>query len=138
MILRISFFFKIFVAIMGFLIFLVGLIHLCCNSFGTFKIDGVKTQGQFVVSFIAIFLLFTGLATIVGPFIGFIPFPIVKRFGNMFNPKVLIPWFLIHGLICLFMTGFLGFFIALLCFLTVIIAIVAIFFAIYDDGDDSD
>jgi len=51
------------------------------NGFGKFKIHGIDTQGQAICSFVAIILLFSGFATAVSPFIGYIPFPIIRRFG---------------------------------------------------------
>ncbi|ELP93080.1 hypothetical protein EIN_053150 [Entamoeba invadens IP1] len=137
-VLNVSLFFRIWVAFIGLLIFLTGLIHLCCNGFGSFKISGVNTQGAIVCSIVALIMLLSGLCTLLSPFLGYIPFPVIRRFGSFFSPYVVIPWFFIHGVVCLFMTGIFGLIVAIFCFITVVVSIVGIFFSFFAGQDDEE
>ncbi|EDS89056.1 hypothetical protein EHI_066760 [Entamoeba histolytica HM-1:IMSS] len=121
---------------MGLMIFLTGLIHLCANPFGSLHVKGIVTQGAAVVSIVALLLLLTGICTLVSPFFGFIPFPIIRKFGSAFSPYVVIPWFVVHGFVCLFMTGVFGCIVGIFCFITVIISVIGIFFSFYQSSDD--
>ena len=83
---------------------LVGILHFAFNGLLDVSFSGVVTQGSFVTLITGILLLLTGACTILAPILGYSPFPIAKRLGSYYSPAVVIPWFVVHGIICLFMT----------------------------------
>ena len=117
---------------------LTAIIHFAENGLPDIHFSGVQTQYGFVALMVAIVMLLTGLCTILAPFLGYIPFPVARRLGTYYSPFVVIPWFLIHGILCLFMTGWFGLVVAIFCFLTVVFSIVGIFFKFFASGDDEE
>ncbi|KAL7714336.1 hypothetical protein QTN25_008114 [Entamoeba marina] len=96
---------------------------------------GIDTLEEEACSVAQTLMMVFGLFSVFAPFIGYIPFPYFEKFGHIFNPKLLIPWFFIHGLLCLFMTGYIGLITGILCFITTGLGIVGIFRSFYDSQE---
>ena len=135
---NITLFFRIWIAFMGLLLFLVPLIHFIANGFGDFNLSGIQTQDFIVTSMMGLLMFVSYICTILSPFFGYIPFPLIRRFGYFFSPQVVIPWFAVHGCICLFMTGYFGLVVAIFCFITVILGIAGIFLKFFSSVSDDE
>ena len=138
---ELALFYRLWNAVMGILIFLTGLLHLCLNlnANDTFFIRGTQSNGFVFLILLAIFLMIAGIATIIFPFVGYIPVNFFGVISGYFGPKKLIAWYALMAFLTFFMVGWYGFVVALFCAISIGISVFAMFFCfVYTDNAPSD
>ena len=127
-----SYVFILWSFVMGILIITTGALHFVYNESDSFQIKGLLTNPTLAVILVAVSLLVMGALTFLLP----IYYIVFRKNKTKRMLHIFTMWYFILCLLTFFMTGILGFSVAILCFVTSVILAVCVILVKFPKKND--